>query len=142
VTPSEPEPSSTVDARLAAIAALRGGGATEQAPASASSDEAPAVVPTEPEPIAASVQSAPEEPPPPPAPGSFRVQGNAIEVFLKSGGKRFEPGAQLDAGRYDIWALFDRSPGAAPIRVGVARIEAGVTSTIDCDASMTLCRAI
>ncbi len=140
----EPEPADARSARLAAIAALQEGEqpaeepAEEAAPSQESepTEEAePAVAEAEPaEPVA--------EPAEPPAPGSYRVQGNAIEVYLKSSGKRFDAGAELEAGRYDIWALFDRSPGASAIRVGVARIEPGATVTIDCDAGMTLCRAL
>jgi predicted Ser/Thr protein kinase len=157
--PAPVEPEDRSAARLAAIAALRGGSAPQapvEEPAAAEPPIEPA--PTEPPPaepapaepsppvavasVEEAVVPAPAEPPPPPAPGGYRVQGNAIEVFLKSGGRRFDAGTELEAGRYDIWALFDRSPGAAPIRVGVARIEPGVTVTIDCDASMTLCRAL
>jgi predicted Ser/Thr protein kinase len=136
--PVPPEPVVNTDARLAAIAALRGGGEAPVEDASDAPSEEPAVASVE-EPVE---EAPPAEPPPPPAPGSYTVQGNAIEVFLKSGGRRFEPGAEIDAGRYDIWALFDRSPGAAAIRVGVAHIQPGATVTIDCDAGMTLCRAL
>jgi predicted Ser/Thr protein kinase len=137
----EPPAEDRSAARLAAIAALRGGGeeaTAEQAP----SEEPPAEEPAVAEAPAEAAPEEPAEPPPPPSPGSYRVQGNAIEVFLKSGAQRFEAGAELEPGRYDIWALFDRSPGAAPIRVGVAHIEPGATVTVDCDAAMTLCRAI
>ncbi len=149
VVAPEPEAPDNADARLAAIAALRG---AEVTPAEATVAEQPAEGPAvadaavaEPEAVAVeepTVAEAPPEPPPPPAPGSYRVQGNAIEVYLKSGGRRFEAGAEMDPGRYDIWALFDRSPGAAPIRVGVARVQPGATVTIDCDAGLTLCRPL
>jgi hypothetical protein len=149
----EPEPAPVVDAaasadaRLAAIAALRAGSdpapASEPAPDAAGVPEPTEEVPSEDLAVVEVTPPAEPEPPAePPAPGSYRVQGNAIEVFLKSGGSRFEAGVEMDPGRYDIWALFDRSPGAAAIRVGVARIEPGATVTIDCDAAMTLCRAI
>ncbi len=155
--PPEPEPaedepaqeaSSAASSRLAAIAALQAGDQDTPAEPEEPAVEEPAVdepvEPTEDEPAVAEAEVAEtvQEPPPPPAPGSYRVQGNAIEVFLKSGGKRFDAGAELEPGRYDIWALFDRSPGASAIRVGVARIEPGATVTIDCDEGMTLCRAL
>ena len=146
--PAQDAPVASGAARLAAIAALQGG-AQEDAAGDAPSDppaDAPVIEPvSELEPEVPAVAEAPELPPEPelpPAPGSYRVQGNAMQVFLKSGGRRFDAGAELEPGRYDIWALFDRSPGAAAIRVGVARIEPGATVTIDCDASMTLCRAL
>ena len=153
--PEPPQPVDATSARLAAIAALQGGGEPDVAPEPEAEAEAEVAEPDGPAVADAAVEEPPpdatpdathvpepEEPPPPPAPGSYRVQGNAIEVYLKAGGKRIEPGTEIDAGRYDIWALFDRSPGASAIRVGVARIEPGATVTIDCDASMTLCRVL
>ncbi|MFH1466899.1 MAG: hypothetical protein ABIO70_21120, partial [Pseudomonadota bacterium] len=108
----------------------------------------PAAIPAEPAPTSAVVEAvpapelAPAEPPPPPAPGSYKVVGHALEAFLKQGGRRFDPGAELPPGRYDIWAKFDRTVGAAPIRVGVVTIPAGTTVTLSCDADLTICRAI
>lgn len=148
-TDAQPEPEAAPasnDARLAAIAALRGGAEPGVETPDAPSDEEAAgeglALADAVGALTEQVSPEPEAPPAAPAPGSYRVQGNALEVFLKSAGKRFEPGVALDAGRYDIWARFDKSPGAAAIRVGVARIEPGATVTIDCDASMTLCRAL
>ena len=148
-TPQEPVPVDSRAARLAAIAALQGA-SPDDAATEVPVESVPEAQPTPPEeptavaeaPLEAPPELMPQEPPPPPSPGSYRIQGNAIEVYLQSGGRRFEPGAELEAGRYDIWALFDRSPGAAAIRVGVARIDPGTTATIDCDASMTLCRVL
>jgi hypothetical protein len=70
------------------------------------------------------------------------VVGNALEAFLKQGGKRFDPGSELSAGRYDVWAKFDRTVGASAIRVGVVQIPAGTTVTLSCDADLGICRAL
>ncbi len=141
------------DARLAAIASLRGGGDPASDPEDGAESEAPSgdVDPDPGSPTVAGaeeptpeseLESAPEIPPEPPAPSSYRVQGNALEVYLKSGSRRYDAGAEIEAGRYDIWARFDKSPGASAIRVGVARIGPGQVVTIDCDAGLALCRPL
>jgi len=76
----------------------------------------------------------------PPAKGSFKLAGNAVDVYLKSAsGKRYKAGAQIDAGKYDIWALFSRDTRASHLRVGVANIGPGAMVTIQCDANMMIC---
>jgi hypothetical protein len=70
------------------------------------------------------------------------VVGNALEAFLTLGAQRFEPGAALQPGRYDVWAKFDRTVGASAIRVGVVQIPSGTTVTLSCDADLGICRAM
>ncbi len=81
----------------------------------------------------------PPEPPPPSGPpagkGTVKTVGDG-RVWLVSGKGRFKPG-HLDPGKYEIIVFFD---GTNPIQSGSIVVGAGDEKTVQCYATLRICR--
>ncbi len=70
----------------------------------------------------------------------WRVIGDAKAVYLTLGrSTRFDPGAILEPGRYDIWARFEEGAEARAELAGSVRVEDDGACTVRCDAELELC---